>query len=491
MLPHQSGFDPMVSIGSARGETLPQTTESHRIERIRELLAEANKIPPSKRPEGERLPAIGSGDGEVCPVITIGVDEVVLNPDSHRIKAQLQDDPEWEDLKNQPYSEQAQNLIRRHVREARKENDFAELKNSIASEGQDFPGVITHMGVLVNANTRAVAIGEFEDPTKRFIRVAVLPETVQPRELALLELRLQMRKELKEPYTLTNELLFIDELSARGLTDKQIARELRIYPDNEAKGEKEVQTRLRLLDLIHQLQRIPSVPPSLGFFDTLGYEQLRELLRDQDALMQTDPDEAERLMASFLLSTAVGVTPVHRLRKIDPSFMDEYMYPQLEEDEELGRFAEILAIGDEEPMVTSRSSNVLDLPTASSDGETGEINIKRLVNAVTGPGKELKIPGTAFTIQRSSLREGIKAAILTGIKEKQRDKKDENKLEAPLTAVKTATKQLVGAADAVKEVVNDPDFDQSRKRSLEAAFKKLRKRQRELENILTELEILS
>ena len=469
---------------------MPQTTESHRIERVGELLAEASRIPPSKRPEGERLPAIGGSEGLVCPVIEIGVDDVVLNPDSHRIKAQLQGDPEWAELQNEPFSERAQTVIRRHVREARKPSDFAELKRSLETEGQDYPGVITHKGVLVNANTRAVAIGEFENPSDRFIRVAVLPETVQPQELALLELRLQMRKELKEDYTLTNELLFVDELSARHLPDRQIAQELRIHPDNPGKGEKEVQTRLRLLDLIHDLQKIPAEPPPLTFFDRLKYEQLRELLRDRESLMQKDPAEAERLMESFLLSIAVGVTPVHRLRKIDPSFMEEYMYPQLEEDEELGRFAEILATGEEEPAQGSKSANVLDLPEPESDGEPEEINLKRLINAVTGDGKRFDVPGTAYSIERSTLKEGIEAAILTGIKEKQRDRRDENKLEAPLTAVKTATKELVNAAEAVKKVADDPEFDHGRQRSLEAAFKKLRKRHRELESTLTDLEIL-
>ena len=306
---------------------MPQSTESQRIQRIRELLHEAHKQPPSKRPEGERLPAIGSGEPMVCTVVTIRIDEVVLNPDSHRIKAQLQDDPEWDRVKTEPFSEDAQRLIRRLVREARTPAAFVELQNSLLTEGQDQPGVITHTGVLVNANTRAVAIAEFEDPAKRFIRVAVLPETVQQEELALLELRLQMRKELKVEYTLTNELLFIDELSHRGLSDKQIAQELRIFSESPKKGEKEVQTRLQLLDLIHELQRIPTEAPRLTFFDTLGYEQLRELLRDREALLQADPDRVQRLMETFLLSTAVGVTPVHQLRKIDTSFMDEYMYP--------------------------------------------------------------------------------------------------------------------------------------------------------------------
>ena len=114
---------------------MPQTTEVQRVNRIAELLREALKQPPEKQPEGERLPAIGGGDALVCPVITIGVDEVVLNPNSHRIKAQLQDEPEWATLKNDPYSEPSQLLIRRLVREARKPDAFKDLQKSLLDEG--------------------------------------------------------------------------------------------------------------------------------------------------------------------------------------------------------------------------------------------------------------------------------------------------------------------------------------------------------------------
>lgn len=463
---------------------MPQTTESQRIERIAELLNQALKQPPEKQPEGERLPAIGQGEALTCPVITINVDEVVLNPNSHRIKAQLHDDPEWAELRHDPYSEPAQLLIRRFVRAARKPDAFAELQNSLLTEGQDYPGVITHKGVLINANTRAVAISEFEDPAKRFIRVAVLPSTVQEDQLALLELRLQMRKEMKAEYSLTNELLFIEELSQRGLSERQIASELRVHGDNPKKGEKEVQTRLQLLDLIRDLQQIPTKPPKLTFFDSLAYEQLRELLRDREDLLQTSPRDAERLMESFLLSTAVGITPVHSLRQIDASFMDAYMYPQLQEDDDLGAFADDLVKGTD-----GSSSTVLDLPE-EEDEEEDTVNVKRLIDVVIGDGKRVRLPGSNINVERTQAREVIAEAVKSGIKEKRRDTRDEDKLEAPISAIKVATKKIVGATASVHEIREDPEFDERRRKSLEAAFKKLRRRHGELERTLADLDII-
>ena len=92
-------------------------------------------------------------------------------------------------------------------------------------------------------------------------------------------------------------------------------------------------------------------------------------------------------------------------------------------------------------------STVLDLPDGGDDGETAEVNLKRLVDLVTGSSKRIKVDGTNFSFERSAIREAVKAAILAGVKEKKRDEKDENKLEAPLSAVKTATKHIVGAAE--------------------------------------------
>ena len=471
---------------------MPQITEAQRIQRINELLTEAQKQPPSKQPEGERLPGIGDGGSITCPVISIRVNEVALNPNSHRIKAQLHDEPEWQKFKNDPYSEEAQMLIRRTVRAAREPEAFAELQHSLRTEGQDYPGVITHKGVLINANTRAVAIGEFEDPDKRLIRVAVLPPTVQEDQLALLELRLQMRKEMKAEYSLTNELLFVEELSERGLTEKLIAKELRISSDNPKKGEKEVQTRLRLLDLIREIQKIPTEPPKLTFFDTLKYEQFRELLRDRDALLATSPEEAERLLERFLLATAVGVTSVHSLRQLDDSFMDDYMYPQLEEDEELGAISEQLAIGPEDAAGANDSSGVLGLPEdlEDEDCEAGEVNVKRLIDVVIGDQKRVKLDGTTLNVERNSVKQAVGEAVKAGIKERRRDSRDEDKLEAPLASVKAATKKTEKAVESVAAIAKDPDFDEKRQKSLEAAFKKLRRRHRELETKLESLKIV-
>lgn len=466
---------------------MAQITKAQRIERVDQLLKELNKQPP-ERHEVERLP--WGGDPLLCPVIKIPVEEVLLNHRSHRVRAQLQDDPQWQSLSNDPHSEAAQRVIEQHVRNARTATEFGALKDSLLREGQTAPGVMTHDGVLVNANTRAVAMRDFEDPAKRYIRVAVLPPTAQPDEMALLELRLQMQKELKVDYSLTNELLFIEELSnERGLADGQIARELRISPENDKKGANEVRLRLQMLDLIRDMQKIPAEPLQLTFFDKISYEHLRDLHRNYHGALQDDPNEARAYMESFLLSIACDVTPVHQVRKIDASFMAGYMLPQLEEDEEIGDYASKLAAPTGNgPAPTGAGSALL---TSAEDEDPKPIDVKQLIDIVTRRDKRVEVPGTPVTIERDDVKQAIKGAIITGIKEKRRNDREADKLEAPTEGVKHATREVTHAIEAVRTIANDPDFDAKRQKTLEAAYKKLKRTVRDLEQLLVKANIVS
>jgi hypothetical protein len=466
-----------------------QITESQRIARIQGLLADLHKMPPEKH-ETVQMPWTG-GD-PLLDVIRIGVDEVLLNPQSHRIRAQLQDDIEWQQLAKDPYAEAAQRLIERHVREARTAEEFSALRESLFSEGQSNPGVMTHKGLLINANTRVVALRTVEDPAKRYIRVAVLPPTAQADELALLELRLQMQKELKVEYTTTNELLFIEELSVkRGLSAAQIARELRIKSDSIRKGENEVLLRLKLLDLIRIMQRIPTKPLPLTFFDRIKLEQLREVHRVHTTLVERDPARARRHLESFLLSVAVGVKAVHEIRHVDADFMADYMLPQLEEDETLGTVADALVAGDDGKAPANRPPGVDALAGSDADeqGDT-EVDTVHLLDVVTSRDKRVEVPGTSVVVDRDDLTEALNSAVKAGIRYKKNVQRDEDQLAAPANAVKQATQQIARAKEALLSVQDDPDFDDRRRKTLGAAHKKLVRACRDFEATLAKAGVI-
>jgi hypothetical protein len=462
-------------------------TESQRVQRIRELLADLHKMPPEKH-ETVRVPWT-TDERQLLDVITIGVDEVLLNPQSHRIRSQLQDDPEWPELSSDPFSEPAQRTIERHVRAARGQDDFLALKESLLEDGQTDPGVMTHQGLLINANTRAVALRDVEDPARRHLRVAVLPPTAKPEELTLLELRLQMQKDLKVDYTMTNELLFIEELSSlRNLSARQIARELRIHPDNARKGAAEIEARLQYLDLIRVMQRIPARPLPLTFFDAIKLEQLREIHRVRTALLQTDPARAQIHLENFLLSVAVGIKAVHEIRQIDAEFMSDYMLPQLEDDEGIvGQFATQLATAPSQAATPPVGVGAL---LTDDDGDPPPVNTRHLINIVTSRDKTVPLPASNFTLERDDVKDALKTAVSAGIKDKKREKKDEDQLAAPVTAVKDATKQLTRAKEAFLAVEHDPDFDDRRHKTLEAAVKKLSRASRDLKATLAKAGVI-
>ena len=138
------------------------------------------------------------------PVITLSLDSILLNPKSYRIRAQIESSPrarerEWE---QNPLDESLQEIIETILTETA---GFRELADNLSEQGQLEPGIVTHAGMLVNGNTRAVALREIGEG---YIRVAVLPNSATEAEYTQLEARLQLAREYKQEYTLTNELLF-------------------------------------------------------------------------------------------------------------------------------------------------------------------------------------------------------------------------------------------------------------------------------------------
>src|SRR4051794_4422212 len=121
---------------------MAQMTQQQRIQQIRKEVEAADKQPPD-RPSGFDMIPVG-GTEYRCAVILFPADDVLLNPSSHRLRSQLESDPEWQELQKEPYSDAAQQLLERYIREARTPEQFKELKESLEKDGQEYPGVMTY-----------------------------------------------------------------------------------------------------------------------------------------------------------------------------------------------------------------------------------------------------------------------------------------------------------------------------------------------------------
>jgi hypothetical protein len=456
---------------------MPQITEQQRIQQIRKEVEAADKRP-ADRQFGFELTQVG-GTEYRCAVISFPVDDVLLNPTSHRLRSQLQSDPGWQELQKDPYSTNAQQLLERYIRDARTSEQFQALKESLAKDGQEYPGVMTYKGVLINANTRAVALRDLTDPKKRYVKAAVLPDNVRDSEIALLELRLQMQKDLKEPYSLTNELLFIEEMYTDFHTPpSQIAADLRLASGK--RGENEIKLRLKLLTFMRQLMTIPEESLKLRFFDERGVklQHLKDLYARYEPLFEKDPPAAQRLLENWLLSVRVGLTAVHKLREVDQDFDSDYMLPQLKRDEGLGDLADALA-GAGAANRPKHSADVHFLLGDSGGPSTTSSVAGSLLNLLTRSDKRIEVtkPGAkhAVRLEHQDVIDAVKFATFDGVKAKEGDDRDDNKMEAPVKALKDATAGLDKAIAALAKVHDDPEFDKARRSRLVAAFKKHRR----------------
>ena len=186
----------------------------------------------------------------VLPVASVDVSLVLLSHHSHRIKAQLQSLPQSDQdvVESDPYGQHAQEIIARLLRETA---GYDRIKNALAKDGQLNPGVLTTGGVLVNANTRVVALRELR---QQYVKVLVLPGDAGEKEITELELRLQMEQEVKQEYSFTSQLLFIEDLiNSDNYTTLEVGRALRPSLTNSKSDRKKavdlVEGELRLLSL--------------------------------------------------------------------------------------------------------------------------------------------------------------------------------------------------------------------------------------------------
>jgi hypothetical protein len=294
---------------------------------VEERLAAAEAAPGLK----ETVTVEWRGSPLVLPVVTMPVDLLAYNPDTHRIRAQRTLDSERDaELTSDPWSEEAQAYLHHLLMgdpsdPSKTDPAFDALKDDLSQHGQRDPGIIDRSGLLVNGNTRRAALKELGQPN---MRVGVLPQDAGLEDVQAVELSLQLRKEHRRDYSFMNSLLAIDERVAAGWPVDKIQKEFRIRRETFERSRWILETVREILER----SRIAGENGEVASLRLVDFEthqgKLEELYRTYTALKKTSTDDAEALREQRILAIALEKSKTD-VRLIDADFSEQRKIQEL------------------------------------------------------------------------------------------------------------------------------------------------------------------
>ena len=280
--------------------------------------------------DGAKVTVDWRGEQKHLYVITMPIDMLYYNPDTHRIRAQRSLDPERNQvLAESPWSEPAQEylhflLTRNPSNPDQTDPDYVTLREEIDEFGQKEPGIISPHGILVDGNTRRAA---FADLGKIDLRVGVLPDDTSRRDINKVELYLQLRRDKRREYSYVNRLIAIEEELATGRQPSDVARDFNI---KKTTLEKDRWVYELILEAIER--SATGEGHSLRLIDFEDHqEKLRELHRDFTALTKTDPEAAEQLKESRLAMVLLNYSKTS-VRLAEADFHTRYLDDRLPDE---------------------------------------------------------------------------------------------------------------------------------------------------------------
>lgn len=396
--------------------------------------------------------------GKTYPVIRLALDAVVLNPNSHRIKAQLASDPHKPAVDADPHSEASQDIISVLLRNT---EGFEDLKANLGEVGQNDAGVVTRKGVLVNANTRAVAL---RDLHKEYIKVAVLPEAADASDLAKLELALQMRRDFKQDYTFTNQLLFIEDLrQAYGYDDKKVATSMNLTassdPSEVKKGAKQAAAFTRMLAIIRDVQTRSGNKIPYSFFDDKR-QALIDLDLAHEDLKGKDPGGARRMKEARLAAILTG-SYYRDLRLIDEAAVADHVLPAMHGNPEIGD--ELTAVIEHAVAEAPVPYGIAALVDESEPGPAPQ-DLAPLVDIIAqsyGNADIVILGGDGVLpsrIDRDDFVRQVAESFGDAVTEIKNDQRAAKTLNDPIKLVNDAKSNTDKALDAYRKAAGTPEF---------------------------------
>lgn len=410
-------------------------------------------------PNQERSQVHFRGADTILPVVRLPLEAVVLNANSHRIKSQLESHELRDLVSSEPYGEEAQTVISQLLAQTEKFND---LLVNLKEDGQRDPGVITRKGVLVNANTRVAALREI-DP-HGYVRVMVLPPNAEPKDIAKLELDLQIRKDFRQDYTFTNELLFIDELKTTfGYSDSDAAKALNWAASSDEKqlrdGMKRVQQSTRMLATVRELQVRSGGTIRLTYFDDKR-QALIDLDDEYGAAKQRNAAAAENMREGRLFGILIG-GKYRDLRTLSSATIQDQLVPTLKDHEEVGAIVDrILA----KPVEKTETPGLDDLFLEDVPDEVEPaVDMRPLVNTVAkalGAGTVVfeHDGGESVELETDSFVEALQESLEEAAAIIKADSKTEDSLTGPTKYLDGARRTMKKAHASYKAVAGKPGF---------------------------------
>lgn len=402
----------------------------------------------------ERTELPWQGSRVILDVVRLPVEVPLLNPTSHRIKAELESSPRRDVVSRDPFSEAAQEELTRLLQGTA---DYSALREDVKENGQLDFGVITRAGVLVNANTRLVAL---RDLRHSHIKVAVLPADADEQSIEELEAYLQLRVERKQPYSFPNELLFVEDMRRRGKSEEELAVQLGWAESKEPaqlrKGRERVQQYIRMLAIVREVVRSSSGAIPITFFD--GRRQALIEIDDQyEQLKARDPRNALRVRSARLLGLVASVG-YRELRDVDETFLASYLPAGLSEN----NAAAFLAAEAEVSATMPDADNVLSLfEEGAIGGVSTALDVSPLLDRLltTHGADTVTLPGIAEPANREHVLNAVRNAYESATEDYQADKEARGQVDAPKKLLSEAVKKVNKASTIVTSVHTEPNFN--------------------------------
>lgn len=416
----------------------------------------------------DKRPITWRGREEMWPVVRIKASSLLLNPNSHRIRAQTRALPpaKADAFQQDPLGTDAQATINELIRAT---PGYPRVRDTLVRDLQQDPGLVTHKGVLINANTRAVAIRE-ANIQDGYIKVQVLPSDATKSELTALELRYQMQQEVRQDYSFTNQLLLIEELMSQKWLPEVIGLEIyrSLNPKKEAdrkEAAKRVTDEARLLAIIDLV-----IAASGGVMNYPQFDDWRQTLIEIDQAVESLKRKNQDALAIRIRDARITVMlsglGYEAVRQVDAKFLDDYVPLALHEEDALEPVAAALLTSE----TTSEDGGLdgLDFltPTAADPDAAGPVSLQRVYDALVKTPKDGDVTfeaddGALVTMSRDAFKAAVNSVFIRATRAKALDTDKSDAMTAPMKHLASAASLVDRARKALGELPRRDQFDKA------------------------------